>query len=206
MDNYFKNSDAKYKVYTKVIFCDDNELLVDQYIGNHEGEERHITALISDNEYIDLYKQEGAEAVLINLNKAEFIKLSKYIERQEKTINIYKDKGKTTEAKSIFHSLSVSGIWIQRLTDWFVDNGFDVPINKVKKLPKYKEYENLFDKFYNDKNADPMEVKSVLNDKSRWSNPSSYLADSRRNHNVTVAELKKHRGFGWIDPKSTAID
>ena len=91
-------------------------------------------------------------------------------------------------------------------TDWFVDNGFDVPINKVKKLPKYKEYENLFDKFYNDKNADPIEVKSVLNDKNRWSNPSRYLADSRRNHNVTVAKLKKHPGFGWIDPKRTAID
>ena len=57
-----------------------------------------------------------------------------------------------------------------------------------------------------DKNADPKKVHSVLNDDSRWSNPSKYLRDARKSVGITVAELKKHPGFDWIDPKGTAKD
>ena len=64
----------------------------------------------------------------------------------------------------------------------------------------------FFKNFYNDKESDPIKVKSVLNDRNFWSNPSKYLSDARKSSGITVAELKKHPGFGWIDPKGTAKD
>ena len=206
MDSLFKYADAEYKVYTEVIFCNDKELAVEQYIGNHEGEERFMTCIISDKRFIDLYKLEGGEAVLESLNKEEFIRLSKYIGEQKETAKIYQKKGKTTEAQSILSSLGVPEFWIQNLTDWFVNNGFDIPVYEVKELAKYEEYEMEFNKFYYDRNADPKEVKSVLNDGNHWSNPSKYLRDARIKLGKTIAELKKHPGFGWIDPKGTAKD
>ena len=194
-------------MYIEVISCDNNKLCIDQSIGiRNYGEWETSTTIISDNDYIDLYKLEGAEAVLHNLNKAEFLRLSDYIEQQKKTAKIYENKGKNVEAKSIISSLSMPISWIYELTDWFVRYNYDIPIYKAHEVPKYKKYNKLFIEFYKDKNANPKEVKSVLNDGSRWSNPSKYLKDSRKELGITVAELKKEPGFGWIDPKGTAKD
>ena len=47
MDSLFEYANAEYKVYTEVISCDDKELCVAQYIGNHEGDERSKMCIIS---------------------------------------------------------------------------------------------------------------------------------------------------------------
>jgi hypothetical protein len=207
MDSLFEYKDAEYKVYTEVISCDNKELCVTQYIGGYyEDDYSTQDTIISEKELIDLYKLDGAEAVLHSLNEKEFIRLSKYIAQQKKTVKIYQGKGKSIEADSILNSLNVPYIWIQKLTDWFVNHGFDIPVYEVKTLAKHEEYEMAFNKFYYDKNADPKKVKLVLNDDSRWSNPSKYLRDARKSVEITVAELKKHPGFSWIDPKGTAHD
>jgi hypothetical protein len=206
MDSLFEYKDAEYKVYTEVISCDNKELCVNQYIGDSEDMENHQLTIIAEKELIDLYKLDGAEAVLHSLNKKEYIRLSKYIAQQNETVEIYQGKGKSIEADSILNSLNVPYIWIQKLTDWFVNHGFDIPVYEVKTLAKHEEYEMAFNKFYYDKNADPKKVKLVLNDDSRWSNPSKYLRDARKSVEITVAELKKHPGFSWIDPKGTAHD
>jgi len=206
MDSLFEYKDAEYKVYTEVISCDNKELCVNQYIGDYEDIEDHQLTIIAEKEFIDLYKLNGAEAVLHSLNKKEYIRLSKYIAQQNETVEIYQRKGKATEAQAIQNSLSVPDIWIQKLTDWFVNHGFDIPVYEVKTLAKHEEYEMAFNKFYYDKNADPKKVKLVLNDDSRWSNPSKYLRDARKSVEITVAELKKRPGFDWIDPKGTAKD
>ena len=202
----FHNSKAEYKVYTEVISCDDKGLCVDQYLGDYDDITYTQFTIISEKEIIDLYKLDGAEAVLHRLNEKEFIRLSKYIGEQKETGKIYQEKGKTTEAQSILSSLGVPGIWIQELTDWFVNNGFSIPVYEVKKLAKYEEYQMAFNQFYNDKNADPKKVKSVLNDGSRWTNPSKYLKDARKKLGIKVDKLRKHPGFRWIDPKGTAKD
>ena len=75
-----------------------------------------------------------------------------------------------------------------------------------ERKPKYQEYEELFNRFFSDSNANPDEVKRILNDKTCWKNPSAYLSSARRKVGVTVSELKSHSGFIWIDPKGTAID
>ena len=208
IDSIFEDKDSKYKVYDEVISCDNKELCVNQYIGGtYEDDYSTQDTIISEKELIDLYKLDGAEAVLHSLNKKEYIRLSKYIAQQNETVEIYLRKGKATEAQAIQNSLSVPDIWIQKLTDWFVNHGFDIPVYEVKKLAKHEEYEMAFNKFYYDKNADPKKVKLVLNDKSRWSNPSKYLRDARKSVGIeTVDELKKHPGFSWIDPKGTAHD
>ena len=180
IDSLFVFKDAEYKVYTEVISCDNKELCVSQYIGDYEDRINHQSTIIVEKEFIDLYKLDGAEAVLHSLNKKEYIRLSKYIAQQNETVEIYQGKGKATEAQAIQNSLSVPDIWIQNLTDWFVNHGFDIPVYEVKKLAKHKEYRKEFNIFYNDKNADPQKVKLVLNDKSRWSNPSKYLRDARK--------------------------
>ena len=206
MDSLFEYANAEYKVYTEVISCDDKELCVAQYIGNHEGDEQSKMCIISDKGFIDLYKLKGGEAVLHGLNRKEFIRLSKYIAKQEETAKIYQKKGKTKEAQSILSSSGVPEFWIKELTDWFINNGFDIPVDEVKELAKYEEYEMEFNKFYNDRNADPKEVKAVLNDGNHWSNPSKYLSDAKKKLGIKTGELKKHPGFGWIDPKGTAKD
>jgi len=206
-DSLLEYIGVEYKVYTEVISCDNKELCVNQYIGDSEDMENHQLTIIAEKELIDLYKLDGAEAVLHSLNKKEFIRLSKYIAQQKKTVKIYQEKGKSIEADSILNSLDVPYTWIQNLTNWFVNHGFDIPVYEVKKLPKYEEYRIEFNNFYNDKNADPKKVKLVLNDKSRWINPSKYLKDARKLVGIeTVDELKKHPGFGWINPKSNAHD
>ena len=207
MDSLFEYKDAEYKVYTEVISCDNKELCVNQYIGDYEDIEDHQLTIIAEKEFIDLYKLDGDKAVLHSLNEKEFIRLSKYIAQQKKTVKIYQGKGKSIEADSILNSLNVPYIWIQKLTDWFVNHGFDIPVYEVKTLAKHEEYEMAFNKFYYDKNADPKKVKLVLNDKSRWINPSKYLKDARKLVGIeTVDELKKHPGFGWINPNSNAHD
>jgi hypothetical protein len=79
-------------------------------------------------------------------------------------------------------------------------------IQQLERKPKYQEYEELFNRFFSDSNANPDEVKRILNDKTRWKNPSAYLSSARRKAELTVSKLKAHPGFIWIDSKGTAKD
>ncbi len=94
------------------------------------------------------------------------------------------------------------------LTDWFA--GSDMPIPRVDSMPEQeslkKQFEDLFDRFLNDPNADPSEVQRILGDKARWKNPSQYLHQSKRKRNLSTKELKQRTGFTWIDPKGTSKD
>jgi len=101
--------------------------------------------------------------------------------------------------------------------DWFLSKvlpvpQIDEPRGKTTFVPKPKreliksQYEQLFNKYYSDPNADPEEVKRVLNDKERWKNPSEYLRLNKKRKGITTADLKKRPGFNWIDPKGTAKD
>ncbi len=100
---------------------------------------------------------------------------------------------------------------------WFLSKDLpapqiDEPRGKTTFVPKPKreliksQYEQLFNKYYSDPNADPEEVKRVLNDKERWRNPSEYLRQNKKRKGITTADLKKRPGFDWIDPKGTAKD
>ena len=100
---------------------------------------------------------------------------------------------------------------LKHFRNWYNKQGLAFPdsdryIQHLVRKPKYQEYEELFNTFLSDPNANPDEVKRVLNDKPRWKNPSTYLAQARRKKVPTVSELKAHPGFTWIDPKGTAKD
>ena len=94
---------------------------------------------------------------------------------------------------------------------WYKEKGLEFPdsdryTQQPERKPKYQEYEELFNSFLSDPNANPDEVKSILNDKPHWKNPSAYLSQARQKAELTVSELKSRPGFSWIDPKGTAID
>ncbi|UCH63546.1 MAG: hypothetical protein JSU77_03625 [Fidelibacterota bacterium] len=94
------------------------------------------------------------------------------------------------------------------IEDIFIQWDLNMRLTAVVVEPrKYKkdEFEELFDDFFNNPNADPVEVKRVLGDEY-WRNPSQLLHQTRREKKITVADLKKHPGFSWIDPKGTAKD
>ena len=97
-------------------------------------------------------------------------------------------------------------------SDWFYKNELSLDVDTLplsqqpERKPKYQEYEELFNEFLSDPNANPDEVKSILNDKPRWKNPSAYLKQARRKAGLTLSELKSRPGFSWIDPKGTAKD
>ena len=100
---------------------------------------------------------------------------------------------------------------LKHFRNWYNKQGLAFPdsdryIQQPERKPKYQEYEELFHSFLSDPNANPEEVKSILNDKPRWKNPSAYLSQARRKAEITVSELKAYPGFIWIDPKGTAID
>ena len=100
---------------------------------------------------------------------------------------------------------------LKHFRNWYKNQELEFPesdiyIQQPERKPKYQEYEELFNDFLSDPNANPDEVKRVLNDKPRWKNPSTYLAQARRKKVPTVSELKAHPGFTWIDPKGTAKD
>ena len=203
----FKIDDClKYKVFTEIISCEKRELVVNQYLGMYEDMQDHKLGKITDKKYIDIYNNEGEDICLYNLNADEYNKLSKQVSKLKEQSKRFKEIGKKIEANTINSNLEESNTWISELCNWFIKNEYEIPSSKNKKLPKYKEYEILFNKFYNDTNADLKEVKRILNDEDRWVNPSKYLADSRKKIGVTVKKLKEHPGFTWIDPKGTAKD
>ena len=94
------------------------------------------------------------------------------------------------------------------LHDWFAGTGMLVPRidSVVKQKSSIRQFEELFDRFLNDPNADPSEVQRVLGDKVRWKNPSQYLHPTKRKRDLTTEELKRRPGFAWIDPKGTSKD
>ena len=204
--DFFKSYDCKYKVFTSAGLENKNELWVQQYVGMYEDVQDHKLGKITDKKYIDIYNNEGEGMCLYHLNTDEYVKLSKYISKQEETSKRCRTIGKTIEANAIDSNLDEPNTWISELCDWFIKNEFDIPLSKEIKLAIYQEFEILFNKFYNDENADPTEVKSILNDKDRWKNPSKYLADAKKKHGLSTLELKQHPGFSWVDPKGTAID
>lgn len=100
---------------------------------------------------------------------------------------------------------------LEHFRNWYNKQGIDflnlnIYAQQSERKPKYQEYEEIFNSFYSDSNANPDEVKRILNDKTRWKNPSAYLSSARRKVGLTVSELKSHSGFSWIDPKGTAVD
>jgi hypothetical protein len=101
---------------------------------------------------------------------------------------------------------------IVHFSNWFSNNGFPLNVDTLsfsqqpERKFKYQEYEEFFNGFLTDSNANPGEVKEVLNNKLFWENPSEYLRNARRKAGLTVSELKAHPGFTWIDPKGTAKD
>ena len=100
---------------------------------------------------------------------------------------------------------------LKHFRNWYKNQGLEFPdsnayIQQLERKPKYQEYEELFNRFFSDSNANPDEVKRILNDKTRWKNPSAYLREARRKAELTVSKLKAHPCFIWIDPKGTAID
>jgi len=201
-------SDYPISLYKVCVDASGNEdfLLLLSYIGDFEDGPKYDLNKITDKKYIDLFLSDGESTLLNKLNNEEFTKLITYLDKQNSTVKAYRKKGANVLAQSIINSLSVPKFWIQKLTDWFVENAFDIPVFNVIELYKYEEFEIFFKDFYNDKESDPIKVKSVLNDRSIWSNPSKYLSDARKSVGITVAELKKRPGFDWIDPKGTAHD
>ena len=100
---------------------------------------------------------------------------------------------------------------LEHFRNWYNEQGLDFPdsdryTQQPERKPKYQEYEELFKRFHSDLNANPDEVKVVLNNIPRWKNPSAYLKQARRKAGLTVSELKSHSGFSWIDPKGNAKD
>ena len=100
---------------------------------------------------------------------------------------------------------------LEQFRDWYYEQGFDFPdsvryTQQPEWKPKYQEYEELFNRFLSDPNANPDEVKSILNDIPRWKNPSQYLSQARKKAKLTVSQLKARPGFSWIDPKGSAKD
>ena len=101
---------------------------------------------------------------------------------------------------------------IVHFSNWFSNNGFPLNVDTLsfsqqpERKFKYQEYEEFFNGFLTDSNANPGEVKELLNNKLFWENPSEYLRNARRKAGLTVSELKDYPGFTWIDPKGTAID
>ena len=100
---------------------------------------------------------------------------------------------------------------IEHFKNWYIDQNFNCPISdNIRQQPqrkfKYQEYEELFNRFRSDNNANPDMVKRALNNIAYFKNPSAYLAKARKNAGLTVAELKALPGFTWIDPKGTAKD
>ena len=97
-------------------------------------------------------------------------------------------------------------------SDWFNKNELplDVDTLPLSQQPERKfkkeQYEELFNEFLADPNANPDEVKNKLNDIPYWKNPSAYLRQARRKADLTVSQLKARPGFSWIDPKGTAKD
>ena len=100
---------------------------------------------------------------------------------------------------------------LEHFRNWYNEQGLDFPDSdrhsqQPERKFKKQEYEELFNEFLSDPNANPDEVKNILNDNNRWGNPSEYLRQARRKAGLTVTELKSRPGFSWIDPKGTAID
>ena len=123
----------------------------------------------------------------------------------EREISQGYDGSKTlTQLDYIKNALKHFRKWYKNQELEFPDS--DIYIQQPERKPKYQEYEELFHSFLSDPNANPDEVKRVLNDKPRWKNPSAYLSQARRKAEITVSELKAYPGFIWIDPKGTAID
>ena len=100
---------------------------------------------------------------------------------------------------------------LDHFVNWYKENKLYFPdsdrhFQLLERKPKYQVYQELFNGFLSDHNANPDKVKSALNNKAYFKNPSTYLAQARKKAGLTVAELKALPGFTWIDPKGTAKD
>ena len=107
------------------------------------------------------------------------------------------------EIKSVYYNMVR-----EKLITWYKEKRLDLPdSDSSERERKYKkeEFYELFNRYLDDTSADPDEVKQKLSD-PYWKNTSAYLQGARRANNLTVAELKEHPGFSWIDPKGTAKD
>ena len=100
---------------------------------------------------------------------------------------------------------------LEHFRNWYDEQGLYFPVSdrdfqQPERKFKKEQYEELFNEFLADPNANPDEVKNKLNDIPYWKNPSAYLRQARRKADLTVSQLKARPGFSWIDPKGTAKD
>ncbi len=107
------------------------------------------------------------------------------------------------EIKSVYYNMVR-----ERFYAWFQVNMLDSPrLDRPERETKKQQYEELFNRYLADPNADPEEVKRALNDDPLWKGAGSvYLADNRRAIPLTREELRKYPGFSWIDPRNTGKD
>ena len=188
----------------------------DQYIflelgDNESGERKLITSTLTENddgtadkESISSEPESDAPDytnVLIAKNLTEYYEAATKLKQTKEELVEYPKSPKLLHHKKFLDEVNS---YFHR---WAKNNGISDPLNTpAVKVYKKDKYLTLFTQFYNDLNADPEIVKSVLNDSDEWSNPSKYLADARKELGIPVKDLKLHPGFTWIDPKGTAKD
>ncbi len=165
---------------------------------------------IVDSNTIINFNNNSEEQFILDYNSEKFTSLLQLISAKEDEI---KDSDNVSLITVIEQEIAVLKNAEHRFLRWFRRTGNDIVLSqllsapkKVGSITKKEKYYQLFNQFLNDPNITDEEVKKILNDKKNWKNPSQYLRLSRRKKDITVKELQAKPGFGWIDPKGTAID
>ncbi len=136
-------------------------------------------------------------------NDKEVIALFQMRQQIESILNRRKHSSKLTGQLSMIDDILVF------FEDWYEKMDIPFPREGIileKPIPIYQQYNDLFIKYYEGPDADPEEVKAVLNNESLFSNPSKYLHDAKKKYGLSTSALKQHPGFSWIDPRNTSID
>jgi hypothetical protein len=87
---------------------------------------------------------------------------------------------------------------------WMRDNNIKEPSLLSKTLKA--QFHELFLSYYNNDQADPVEVQAILYDERRWKNPSKYIADERRLLGISAQDLASNPGFSWYNRQKNAKD
>jgi len=147
------------------------------------------------------------EDALFVYNKDEFITLSDHTARLRSNAAKYNKEGGDSEKIITQEHIEEQERWREKYMNWFLNEGYPIPNSqKYRKKTKEELYFEEFERFLNDRNSNPNEVKKILNDKLRWNNPSAYLGKAKKKFNISTSKLKSHPGFGWIDPKGITKD
>lgn len=87
---------------------------------------------------------------------------------------------------------------------WMRDNNIKEPSLLSKTLKA--QFHELFLSYYNNRHADPVEVKAILYDERRWKNPSKYISDERKLLDLSPQDLGSKPGFSWYNRQKNAKD